>query len=108
MKTQKQDIKRCQEHATSAGGDINLTVSHVSQSEAVSGAKTPVSLSTHDNTATGVSENTHPGRGFQKCSVSVSWYCVLRVDERPNRVKKVTVIKIPVSVWTKGNPSTGS
>jgi len=30
----------------------------------------------HDNTVTGVSENPHPGRGFQKCLVSVSWYCV--------------------------------
>uniref|UniRef100_A0A671K8U6 Dual specificity tyrosine-phosphorylation-regulated kinase 1A n=1 Tax=Sinocyclocheilus anshuiensis TaxID=1608454 RepID=A0A671K8U6_9TELE len=30
----------------------------------------------HDNTATGVSENLHPGRRFQKCSVSVTWCCV--------------------------------
>ncbi len=26
----------------------------------------------HDNTATGVFENLHPGRSFQKCSVSVT------------------------------------
>ncbi len=30
----------------------------------------------HDNTETGVFENLHPGRSFQKCLVSVTWCCV--------------------------------
>ncbi len=54
----------------------------------------------HGDTATGVSENLHPGRMNSKRFNFSDLILRLRVDKRPNRIEKSAVLKMPMFVWT--------
>ncbi len=100
VKTQKHAMNHCQEHAKPTGGDITLTVKPCWPIRSLKNVRTDFTGQNlqfhqlHNNTATGVSENLHPGRSFQKC-----FKCVCMWKKWPKRIKIAAVLKIPVFVW---------
>ncbi len=95
MKTQNHTMKHCQEHAKPAGGNIISTVKPCwpirslkkfpvgGDNNATSQAKIS-GFAVYTITLQWVFENIHPGRSFQKCSVSVTAF-VCGQTAKPHR-----------------------